>query len=89
MKSEMKSIEINSVWTLIDPSEGIKSIGYKWIFKRKIGTNGKVENYKVHLVAKRYHQCYGIDYDKIFSPVAMLKSIQIMLAIAAHFDYKI
>ena len=37
MKSEMKSMEINSVWTLIDPSEEIKLIGCKWIFKRKIG----------------------------------------------------
>ena len=29
MKSEMESMEINSVWILVDPPEGIKSIGYK------------------------------------------------------------
>ena len=27
MKSEMESMEINSVWTLVDTSEGIKPIG--------------------------------------------------------------
>ena len=29
MKSEMESMEINSVWILIDPPEGIKFIGCK------------------------------------------------------------
>ena len=89
MKSEMESIEINHVWTLVDIPEGIKPIGCKWIFKRKRGTDGKVETYKAHLVAKGYRQHYGIDYDETFSPVAMLKSIRIMLALAAHFDYEI
>ena len=28
MKSEMKSMKINDVWTLIDPFEGLKPIGY-------------------------------------------------------------
>ena len=49
----------------------------------------KVETYKARLVAKGYRQRYGIDYDETFSPVAMLKSIRIMLALAAHFDYEI
>ena len=48
-----------------------------------------MEVYKAHLVAKRYYQHYGIDYDKTFSPVVMLKSIQIMLALAAYLDYEI
>ena len=77
MRSEMESMEINSVWTLVDPPKGIKPIGCKWIFKRKIGADGKVATYKAHLVAKGYHQHYSIDYDKTFSLVAMLKSIRI------------
>ena len=34
IKSEIESIKVNNVWTLIDPSEGIKFIGCKWIFKK-------------------------------------------------------
>ena len=48
-----------------------------------------METYKAHLIVKGYHQYYDIDYDKMFSSVAMLKSIQIMLAIAAYLDYEI
>ena len=40
-------------------------------------------------MAKGYRQRQGIDFDEIFSPVAMLKSIRILLAIAAHYDYEI
>ena len=44
----------NQVWTLVDPLKGVKPIGYKWIFKRKIGVDGKVETYKARLVAKGF-----------------------------------
>ena len=40
-------------------------------------------------MAKGYYQRQGIDYDKTFSPIAMLKSIRILLAIVAHHDYEI
>ena len=57
--------------------------------QRKRGVEGKVETYKACLVVKGYRQHYGIDYDEMFSPMAMLKFIRIMLEIAAHLDYEI
>ena len=48
-----------------------------------------MDTYKARLVAKGYRQHYGIDYNEMFSPMAMLKSIQIMLAITIHLDYEI
>ena len=45
--------------------------------------------YKAKLKAKGYCQRQGIDYDDTFSPVAILKSIRILLAIAGHYDYEI
>jgi len=51
--------------------------------------DGNVHVYKARLVAKGFRQVQGIDYDETFSPVAMLKSIRIILAIASYFDYEI
>ena len=45
--------------------------------------------YKARLVAKGYRQKQGVGYDETFIPLAMLKSIRILLAIAAHYDYEI
>ena len=77
MKSEIDSMHSNQV----DPSEGIISIGCKWIYKKK-SVDGKVEIYKDRLVAKSYSQCEGIDYQLTFSSVAMLKSIYTLPAVA-------
>ena len=57
--------------------------------QKKTHMEGNVITYKVKLIAKGYHQRQGIDYDKTFSPVAMLKSIRILLAIVASYDYEI
>ena len=48
-----------------------------------------METYKARLVAKGYNQKARIDYAETFSPVAMLKSIRILLSIATHYDYEI
>ena len=52
MSSEIGSMYSNQVWTLVDPPEGISPIGCKWVFKRNIGKDGKVETFKARLVAK-------------------------------------
>ena len=89
MQSEIDSMHSNQVWTLVDPPEDIVPIGFKWIFKRKIGADKNVEIFKARLVAKGYSQCECIDYQDTFSSVAMLKSIRILFAVTAYFDYKI
>ena len=89
MKSKMDSMYSNQVWTLVDLPERVNPIGYKWVFKKKIGADGQEETYKARLVAKGFRQKHGIDYDETLSPVAMLKSIRILLAIAAYYDYEI
>ena len=84
VESEMQSMYDNQVWTLVDPPESAKIIECKWIFKEK------AENiFKGRLVAKGFRQTHDIDYDETFSPLVMLKSIRILLAIATYYDYEI
>ncbi|OAO97959.1 hypothetical protein AXX17_AT4G08610 [Arabidopsis thaliana] len=63
----------------------------KWLEAAKSEMESMSQNkiYKARLVAKGYKQIHGIDYDKTYFPVAMLKSIRILLATAAHYDYEI
>ena len=51
--------------------------------------DGKVHTYKTMLVAKGYRQIHSADYDETFPPVAMLKSIRILIVIPAYYDYEI
>ncbi|KAK8593591.1 hypothetical protein V6N12_045668 [Hibiscus sabdariffa] len=56
MRSEMDSMSNNQVWTLVEPPEGIKPIGCKWVFKKKTDMDGNVQTYKGRLVAKGEEQ---------------------------------
>ena len=48
----MDFIYSNKVWNLVNAPKGILPIGYKWIFKKNIGVDRKVETYKARLVVK-------------------------------------
>ena len=48
-----------------------------------------MHTYKARLVVKYFRQTHGVDYDETFSPIAMLKSIRILLAIVAYYYYEI
>nr|GEX73249.1 hypothetical protein [Tanacetum cinerariifolium] len=61
----------------------------KWLFKKKIDVDGNVHTYKARLVAKGYTQTLGFDYEETFSPVADIRAIRILIAIAAYYDYEI
>jgi hypothetical protein len=89
MRFEIDSMDDNQIWNLVDLPDGVKPIECKWIYKKKRDMNGNVHIHKARLVAKGFRQVQGVDFDKTFSPVVMLKSIQIILAIAAYFDYEI
>ena len=79
----------NKVWALVDLPDDRQAIENKWSFKKKIDADGNVTVYKARLVAKGFRQVQRVDNDETFSPVAMLKSVRIMLAIAAFYDYEI
>ena len=54
MKSEMRSMYENKVWTLIDLPNDRQAIEIKWIFKRKTDANSSVTIYKARIVAKSF-----------------------------------
>ena len=61
-----------------------KPIGCKWVYKIKKGRDGEIEKYKAQLVAKRFSQQHGFDYDETFSPVARFESLHLLLALAVQ-----
>jgi hypothetical protein len=52
--SEINSILSNGIWELVDRPYGYKSMGCKWMFKKKLSPDGTIDKYKARLVAKGY-----------------------------------
>ncbi len=43
MKDDLKSIEQNKVWDLVEFPKASKQVGCKWVFKTKCDSNGKIK----------------------------------------------
>jgi hypothetical protein len=89
MKDEMKALERNATWDLVELPRDRKNVGCKWVYKLKKGVEDKVERYKARLVAKGYSQKEGIDFHEIFSLVVNSVSIQTVLALVALLDLEL
>jgi hypothetical protein len=89
MLEEMRALEKNKTWELVDLPLGKQPVGCKWVFTVKHTPDGKVDRYKARLVAKGYTQTYGIDYDETFAPVAKMNSVRTLISCAVNFDWNI
>eukprot|EP00253_Pinus_taeda_P028638 PITA_28638 len=89
MVGEMTSLHKNEACDLVELPAGRKPISSKWVFKKKMNVEGKVEKYISRLVAKGYSQVLGIDFGDIFSPFAKVASIKLLLSVVAAFDFEV
>ncbi|GKF35902.1 putative ribonuclease H-like domain-containing protein, partial [Tanacetum coccineum] len=75
------------VWTLVDLSNCKRAIETKWVFRNKNDDRGIVVRNKARLVAQGYTQEEGIDYDRVFAPVARIEAIRLFLAYASYMRF--
>lgn len=54
MNEEMKSLQENNTWELIDHPLGKKLVGCRWVSTIKFKVDGTIEHFKARLVAKGY-----------------------------------
>jgi hypothetical protein len=89
MVKEMESLYKNETWDLVKLPSGRNIVGSKWVFKKKMNVAGQVEKFKYRLVAKGYSQVEGVNFGEIFSPIAKLTSIRLLMSLATTFELEI
>ena len=76
----------NKVWTLMDLPDDRQAIKINGSSRGRWTLIVVLLCTKLELSQKVFRQVQGVDYDERFSLVSMLKSVRIMLAIAAFYE---
>ncbi|KAG7191188.1 hypothetical protein KM043_013983 [Ampulex compressa] len=86
-EEEIKSLNNYQVWEPTDFTPDRRAITYKWVFKRKTDSEGKIHTYKARLVARGFSQRYGEDYDETFALVIKHETVRVLQMPSAQRDY--
>ncbi|GJX53142.1 zinc finger, CCHC-type containing protein [Tanacetum coccineum] len=63
--------------------QGMRALGCKWIFKRKLNVDGTVEKFKARLVIQGFKQKSRIDRFDTYAPVARISTIRLLISMAS------
>ncbi|GKD85693.1 zinc finger, CCHC-type containing protein [Tanacetum coccineum] len=66
--------------------ECCKTLGCKWIFKRKMKVDGSIDKFKARLVIQGFRKKEGIDYFDTYAHVARISTIRLLIALAATYN---
>jgi hypothetical protein len=67
MAEEIAALERTDTWDLVPCPPCVHLITCKWVYKVKTRSDGSLERYKAHLVARGFQQEQGRDYDETCS----------------------
>ncbi|GJW53820.1 retrotransposon protein, putative, ty1-copia subclass [Tanacetum coccineum] len=93
---EVEEVEEHSFGDLNEPANYKAAIldpeSDKWLDAMNAEMQSMKDNqvwYLVDLPPNCFTQTYGVDYEEMFSPVADIRAIRILIAISAFYDYEI
>ncbi|MGZ8925640.1 MAG: reverse transcriptase domain-containing protein, partial [Nitrososphaeraceae archaeon] len=89
IQNELDSLAEFNTFTSCTLPTSRKTIDTRWVFAVKRNELNKIIKWKARLVAKGFQQIFGVDYNETFSPAVKIKSLKLLLAIAAQQNLEI
>uniref|UniRef100_A0A0A9Z310 Retrovirus-related Pol polyprotein from transposon TNT 1-94 n=1 Tax=Lygus hesperus TaxID=30085 RepID=A0A0A9Z310_LYGHE len=89
IKAEIRAHVKNGTWEITKLPPDRNAVGYRMILKEKLNPDGTLERRKARLVAQGFSQRPGLDYSETYSPVVKMKSLRLLIGIAAEQNLKL
>src|ERR1700720_2797362 len=85
---KISQLEKLETWKIVNLPVGAKPIPHSIVFKEKLGPDGKVDTWRVRVVAGGHKQTYGVDYKETFTATAKMPTVRKVLGNAAQQDWE-
>ena len=82
MTEEIKALEKNATWEIVDLPPGKKPISCKWVYRVEYNSDDTIRRYKARLVICGDNQIEVFDFNETLAPVAKITSVHCFLAVA-------
>ncbi len=87
MQEKYDALQRQGTWSLVSSPPSKNIVGCKWVYKLKHNSDGSISRYKAKLVAKGFHQQYGVDYAKTFSPVVKPPTVRLVISLVVSLNW--
>ncbi|PLW49428.1 hypothetical protein PCASD_02020 [Puccinia coronata f. sp. avenae] len=79
---EIANMISHNVWEVIPLQPHHHTIPSTWAYKKKLGADNQVVEYKARICAQGFRQTYGLNFDLKYAPTGKPSSLRFLLSIA-------
>ena len=84
IEKEYMNLISKGTWRVALLPKGRRLLGCRLVLKRKVDKNGDISSYKARCVIQGHTQQEGVDYGRLFQPVAALSTLRNQCCFALH-----
>ncbi|KAI7950972.1 hypothetical protein MJO29_009646 [Puccinia striiformis f. sp. tritici] len=88
-RKEYKNMDNHNAWIERPRQEDDLPIPSTWAFRKKLGADNEVVEFKARICAQGFRQTFGLDFHAKYAPTGRPVSLRYLVSFAINNDYKI
>jgi hypothetical protein len=88
-KKEYENMDSHKAWLVRGRKEEYSPIPLTWAFRKKLGSNNEVAEFKARICVQGFRQSFGLDYFAKYAPTGKPCSLCLLISFAVNNDIKI
>ena len=89
MLTAFLSLQAKETWIEVPRRDGMKIVKTKWVFRRKLHLDGRLDKFKARFVAKGFTQTPGVDVNDTYASIMRHTTWRVLTVFALEKNYNL